>query len=162
MAWIAFLDYDRSEHERITAGHDLCRQALERDPNLGAAYEILGNLCRRARYAQPPLDAPAGDPLAYHRRAIELDPACDGALESVAADHMENGRCAKALELLEQAMGHDTVISTVYAYAALLYQAMRRWEDQDKAQRRANELAPDRALSEDFKAKILKRCGFEF
>src|SRR5262249_40778597 len=133
----------------------LCQEALARNPSLGLAHEVLGNLYSRVGLHQ------RGDPLEHYRIAALVDPACDLAMEQVSRDHMEHGRVKDAFELLEKAVAADTVIETVYAYLAVLYQMKREWEKADWANRRANELAPDRVLSTDFKNKILRACGYD-
>lgn len=162
LAMLALVDHDGPIEERDPRAYALCQEALARDPNLGATYEVLGLIFDRVRTANTPVTFPVGDPHEHYRRALELDPTRDAALNAVAEYELDSGRVANALELLERAASLDTLDASVYFKLAILYRGTRRFDKEGEAWKRASELAPGIVLTAEYTERILRLCRFEY
>lgn len=162
LAMLDFVDYDRPVEERYERAYALCREALARDANLGATYEVLGLIFESIGTTHNRVTFPVGDPLISYRRALELDPDRDVALEAVAEAEIDAGKIDPALELLERGAALGTRIDSVYRKLAIIYRGKREFEKEDRSWRRANELAPGLRIDGEYADRILRLCGFEY
>ena len=161
LGWLAFLDDTLSQSQRLHNAHELCEKALAEEPEFGPAHELMGMILRSARSCNISLSNPLS-PIDHFKRAVELDPTCDIALEAIADNYIDEGDVTKAVDLLEKAAALNTKLNGVYFKLAVFYQAMRQPKKQAQAYQRAKDLAPNLELASEYKNKLLDICGFEY
>jgi tetratricopeptide (TPR) repeat protein len=163
LARIAFTDREKPLVERYNEAHDLCREALKRDPKFGLAYELLGTLFHNVSLGMGQGVAfEVEDSIEYYRRAIQCDPTCDIALRYVAESDLKKGQLHPAKEMLEQAAALETNDAGTYYVLAVIYQGTREFLKAEEAYRKAKELWPEVELDANYKQEILRVCGYEY
>jgi len=164
LGYLAFLRplRDCTETQKYTEAYRLCAKALNRNREFGLAYELAGSIFRNLRYSSAKVEFEVREPLAYYRRALNLDATCDTAMCELAEEHLRKNELEPASALLEKAAALDSPISMVYFLLEVIYQGRRDFEKMAWAYGRRKKLAPGIELSAAKRNEILKLCGFEY
>ncbi|HET9912544.1 MAG TPA: tetratricopeptide repeat protein [Anaerolineales bacterium] len=149
--------------DRLNETHRLCKAALDRNPNLALAYELLGGVYQEAARMREAISFPIEDHTSYYKRAVDIDPtSCDIALWQLGNDAIDRNDLKTTIDMLEQAVRVGTDIGSVYQILAVVYMGTRQYEKQDWANKKAKELEPDTQLTSEFQNRILAMCNFEY